>query len=286
MVYYQERDRNITNYRLFNLDKTKLYFRGPRPKTLDSGEYFSCLGAAQTFGCFCDRPYPNLLENGLNLPVLNLALGGLGPSFYLYNSFLLDYVNRGRFAIVQVMSGRSESNSLFETDGFEYLKWRSDGRQMGAQPAYQELLETRDREFVRQVVEETRQNWVKNYQLLLNKIRVPKILFWFSHRAPDYSEKYNNVHSLFGHFPHLINRDAIEQVRPFCDDYIECISDRGMPQLMLDRLTGDPICLEFTARRKDLKDKKSFYSNYYFSPEMQREAAQNLMVACQKYCLK
>lgn len=283
MGYYQERDRQITNYRMFRLGGTGLSFRGPEPKTSDSGAYFTCLGAAQTFGCFCDRPYPTLLESGLDLPVLNLGYGGAGPAFFLKHSALIDYINRSRFAIVQVMSGRSESNSLFETGGLEYLKWRSDGRQMGSEPAYQELLETRDRDFVRMVVAETRRNWVTNYQLLLTEIRVPKILFWFSERGPDYHETFDNIYCLFGKFPHLINRDAIAKIKPFCDDYIECISDRGMPQLLIDRFTGDPTPLNLAYQRPDLGDKTSFYNNYYCAPEMQRDAAKSLISACKKY---
>ncbi len=283
MGYYQERDRSITNYQMFELGNTGLSFRGPQPQTLAQGHYFTCLGAAQTFGCFGDRPYPNLLANWLKLPVLNLGYGGAGPSFFLHNSALIDYINRGKFAIVQVMSGRSESNSLFDTGGLEYIRRRSDGEQLGSEPAYQELLATCDRDFVNQIIAETRQNWVSSYQLLLSKIKVPKILLWFSEREPDYQLTYNNIYCLFGKFPHLINAQAIAQIIPFANDYIQCVSTRGMPQLLINRLTGYPTTLNLAYQRPDLGDKTSFYNDYYFSPEMQRDAAILLKSACQQY---
>lgn len=283
MGYYQERDRCITNYQMFELGTTGLAFRGPQPHTIDNGDYFTCLGAAQTFGCFCDRPYPTLLANWLNLPVLNLGYGGAGPSFFLKHSALVDYINGGKFAIVQVMSGRSESNSLFDTGGLEYIRRRSDGKQLGSEPAYQELLETCDRDFVNMIIAETRQNWVISYQLLLTEIRVPKILLWFSEREPNYQETYDNIYCLFGKFPHLINSKAIAEITPFTNDYIECVSNRGMPQLLIDRLTGYPTLLNLAYQRPDLGDKTSFYNNYYFSPEMQRDAATSLKSACHQY---
>ena len=62
MPGYVLRDWEVTDYRCHELAGTGLWFRGPAPERLESGRYFTAIGAAQTFGCFCDRPYPALLE--------------------------------------------------------------------------------------------------------------------------------------------------------------------------------------------------------------------------------
>lgn len=277
---YQERDYEIIDYELFLVPPHGGELRGPPPRTLAPGEYFTCVGAAQTFGCFCEKPYPTLLADRLGVPVLNFGFAGAGPRFFLKYPHLIQYINAGRFAVVQIMSGRSEDNSFFDTGGREYLVRRSDGKRMGAEPAYRDLLVNESPERVRAVVEETRRNWVKSYLDLLAQIRVPKILFWFSRRSPDYEESYEDVLALFGQYPHLVNRSMVEQITPFVDGYVECISDRGLPQPLFSRFTGEPISVP---HRADLGGGRERYNRYYPSPEMQADAAEALVEPCRPY---
>lgn len=279
---YQERDWEIVDYQLYNLQG--MTFRGPKPNLLEEKKYFSCLGAAQTFGCFCDRPYPKILEEKINFQSLNLGFAGAGPDYFIQRPALIELINNGRFAIIQVMSGRSESNSLFYSGGQEYLTRRSDGIKIGAGQAYQQLLKKYPQDYVHQIVEETRQNWIMNYQKLLQLISIPKILFWFSVRNPYYQEKYDNVHRLFSHFPQLVNYSMIQRIKQYSDAYVESISRRGFPQLLISRFTHKPTYIDLAAARKDLEDcKKHLFNNYYPSPEMQIDAANSLEKVCKKY---
>ena len=274
---YQERDYEIIDYRVFRLPGTG-ELRGPAPRTLAPGEYYTCLGAAQTFGCFCEHPYPSLLGDRLDLSALNFGFAGAGPRFFY--PALIDYVNAGRFAVVQVMSGRSEDNSLFESGGREYLVRRADGERIGAEPAYAQLLATEPLERVREVVEETRQNWVQSFIKLLQAIEVPAILLWFARRDLDYHERYDDVFTMFGDFPHLVNRSMVEQITPFCDDYVECVTERGFPQRLVSRFTGEPVSV---AQRSDLGYVWQGFDPYYPSPEMHVDAAEALLPVGRKY---
>lgn len=285
-VGYQKRDWEITDYQMYSLKDTDLSFRGPEPKNLDKNQYFVCLGAAQTFGCFCRNPYPKILEKNLNLPVLNLGFGGAGPYFYLKNESLKSYISNAKFAIVQVMSGRSESNSLFDSGGLEYLTRISDGFQTGADAAYTQLLKENERNYVEKIVTETRQNWVSNYKKLLTEIKIPKILFWFSTRHPFYREKYNqNVYDLFGSFPQLVNLSMVRKIEKYCDRYVECLSTRGRPQLLISRFTNKPTTISDLGREdlRVLYGSQQKYNKYYPSPEMHVDAAQSLEKVCQQY---
>ena len=301
---YQDIHWKIVDYQGYQFPDSSLWFRGPKPQNLKPKNYFVCLGAAQTFGCFCPEPYPKLLSDQLNFPSLNLGYGGAGPFFYLKHEELWSAINHAQFAIIQVMSGRSESNSLFDSGGLEYLVRRSDGAQLSAEDAYAQLLNDnyplgnipaaqrwtkklyyfQANKPVQKIIEETRDNWVKNYHKLLTKIRVPKILFWFSKRKPDYRERYSSLAKLFGEFPQLVNAEMVNEIKVLCDDYIECLSDRGSPQLLIDRFTGKPTTIDLATdpERPDISGIWT-HNSYYPSPEMQIDSANILEPVCRKY---
>jgi hypothetical protein len=281
---YQTPDWRVVDYQPFCLDEAvmdrstqrPLWIRGPRPERLDPGAYFICLGAAQTFGRFCERPFPTILQERLGIPVLNISHGGAGPAFFCGdNERLLQYLNNARFVVVQVMSGRSDSNSLFESDGVGFFKRRSDGRSLSSDEAFAELLQTQTRAVVERSVEETRECWGSSYRRLLAGIVPRKILFWFATRTPHYRQGWQDVQALFGPFPQLVNATMVADVRRECDQYVECVTNRGLPQLLVDRFTGLQTAVS------DPWTSRPWAENWYYpSPEMHEDAARVLEPAC------
>lgn len=284
---YQEPDQRVADYQPYCLDEAiidrstqrPLWIRGPRPERLEPAEYFVCLGAAQTFGRFCARPFPTILQQRLGIPVLNISHGGAGPAFFCGNNKrLLAYLNNARFVIVQVMSGRSGSSSLFESDGVGFFRCRSDGSFVGCDEAFAELLRKEPRARVAQIVEETRQSWRNSYRRLLAGIVVPKILFWFATRPPEYRQGWEDLPSLYGAFPQLVNMPMVADVRRLSDGYVECVTRRGLPQPLIHRFTG---------RRTVVTDPwtaKPWTENWYYpSPQMHEEAARALEPACRAF---
>jgi hypothetical protein len=306
---YQRRDAEIVDYRMYELPGTRLSFRGPAPDTLAAGDYFTCIGAAQTFGCFCERPFPALLAEQLGLPALNLGYGGAGPEFFDRHESLDRYINGGKFLVLQVMSGRSQSNALFDCRGLEYLVRRSDGAAVSAYDGYWDLLNgvpaARGRVLwrrvlrralpklvlprllaaprVRRVVDETRRGWVDAYRRLLSRVEVPVVWFWFSKRAPAYTESLADVDTLFGEFPQLVNEAMVAAVRAQCEAYVECVTRRGSPQPLFSRFTGAPATVNPALDRPDLGGGAPWTHNeYYPSPEMHQDAAAALRPACER----
>ena len=281
---YQEPDWNVVDYQCYCLDERihdpswyrPLWIRGPRPERIEPGEHFICLGAAQTFGRFCARPFPNLLAERLGLPCLNISHGGAGPLFFcLENEALLSYLNSAKFVIVQVMSARSESNSLFESRGVGHYRRRADGRDLSCDQAFEDLLRNRSRMFVSSIVEETRQSWLSSYQTLLSAIHVPKIVLWFSTRRPEYRQSWSSVAGLFGAFPQLVNAAMVTSLREMGDRYVECTSKRGLPQPLIDRFTGERTIV------KDPWTSVPWKENWYYpSPEMHEDTADTLEPVC------
>ena len=283
---YQEPDWRVVDYQAFCLDpqvldvsrNCPLRIRGPRPASLERGGYFVCLGGAQTFGRFCLRPFPTLLQERLAMPVLNISYGGAGPSFFSRNhDRLFDWLNGARFVVLQVMSGRSESNSLFESSGVGHYRRRSDGGEIGSDAAFSELLARAPRPLLERLVAETRRNWIASYQALLARIDVPTILFWFSTRRPDYRQSHASLQGLFGAFPQLVDGAMLRPLRARCGWYVSCVSRRGLPQPLTDRRTGEAVTIS------DPWTSAPWTRNWYYpSPQMHALAARALEPACRE----
>jgi len=283
MERYQEQDRALIDYALYELPGVKPHpqggvFRGP-PVAGES--YVACIGAAQTFGRFARLPYPVLLREHFGIETLNLGSGGAGPGFHNSNRVLLEYINNARLAVVQVLSGRSESNSRFRIKFHGAWGVRlSDGVEMSAEEFFDDLLRTRPDQ-ARAVVTDTRRNYVNNMIRLLTDIKVPKILFWFSTRTPEYHEVYEQPAArLFGDFPQLVTRRMVEEVRAHADGYVECVSRRGLPHLLTDESgRAQPIWTVVGPERRT----RTTHNSYYPSAEMHADAADVLGPVCLRY---
>lgn len=291
---YQNRDYEVVDYQMTELPGTGLAFRGPLPE-LTPGGYFACLGAAQTLGCFCEVPYPRLVERAVGLPALNLGYGGAGPEFFAKQSGVLDYVNRARFAVLQVMSARSQSNSYYECGGLEYVTLRETGQKLGAHAAFERLVWgpqlvsklplsrkwkrriskviARPHEKVPSLVAELQAEWVNSSLALLEQIKVPIVLLWFSQRSPAYQQRYGTAETTLGEYPHLITAEMLQALRPKVAGFVECVSRRGTPQPLVSRFTGKPITVTPANDRPDLGGAVWHYNQYYPSPEMHADAA-------------
>ena len=288
---YQPRDWTLVDYQEFKIDGSDIPFRGPAldPFAADPGSFFTCIGAAQTYGCFFPKPYPTLLSEAIGLPALNLAVGGSGPGLYADDDVLIDAMNRSRFVVLQAMSGRSESNALYAADGYvEYVRDRRTGEQVNSSQAWQRIV-GEGIESARARLEESRQSWVESSHRLLAKLTVPVIFFWYSRREPDYAideaaieeqmrkraagEKTSFfVDGLVGDFPQLIDGKTMRAVADRCDAVVECLSGRGMGQKLFNRFTGEPFAATVDSGSPEYDIDYSI--NYYYpSAEMHEDAA-------------
>ncbi len=271
---YQKLDEEVIDYQLYKFEGLRP-LRGPKPEEMAKGGFFCCIGAAQTFGRYCEKPYPALLGKKLNLPHRNFGIAGAGPSFFTRHEPIMQHINDGAFAIVQIMSARSVSNHLFKSKGTELLERKTDGVEQGAKLMYDELIQEGDYRTINRVLHKTRMNWVDHYISLLESIRVPKILLWFSVRKPTYQSEFINGANFFGPYPQLVNQEMVDLIKPFAEHYVESVSDKGLPQPLFNKNTGKPVTI---SRRFDNNDRA--YNGYYPSPEMQVKAAKALLPVC------
>lgn len=275
---YQRDDLAIIDYQLWELEGQRL--RGPAPDP--DQPYFSALGAAQVFGRFVPKPFPALVSEAVGLPTLNLGLSGAGPSFYLRRPGLIEAANRGRFAIVQLMSGRSVSSRWIatgENQGVGRLRDQPDRPLRFAEDLYRDLLAGLSPGALATLRAELRDRYVTETALLLERIRVPKILLYWSQRPVDYEEGIGDLAAYWGDFPHFVNREVVNALRPFADDYVEVVTGRGIPQPLFDK-AGQPVMMWPEDRFPHVTMRE--HNHYYPSPEMNRDAADALFPAAAK----
>jgi LPS sulfotransferase NodH len=270
--YYQRLDAPHFDYRLVTQPGLPAKVRGPAVD-LDR-PFIACIGAAQTLGRFCRRPFPSMLAEALGMPVLNMAVGGSGPRHYrqpAYQSVLC----RARLVIAQVLSARSASNSEWQTgDGGILGRTRRSGAMERLEPVIERFLATESRDFVAKLVAESRDDFTSDFQQLLEGLGVPSILFWFSERTPDHVDDFGSKAALMGAYPQLVNRAMVDAIRPFASDYVECVTSRGLPQ----RLWVADEAVEGTRRHPD----GALYNHYYPSPEMHEDAFAALLPVCRR----
>ncbi len=284
--FYQERDDEFIDYEPWALLENPIFrVRGPRLKKIDikEGNYFSVLGAAETFGVHADKPYGAILSMRLDLPCLNLGRGGVGPAFFCRHDYrgIIDYVNKGKFLILSFMSGRHSRNSLIESPEGDVNSCIYNGEIMKADNAWQLIIEKyRDnKKFLKNLILETRQTYVNDYLQLIKLVAVPVILFYFSQRKPRYSINWKNkgIYSFLGQFPHFVDHKTIKEIKKKSTAvFAECVSKRGIPYTLKDK-TGKEKPLWNAASKKFI-----WKHSYYPSPEMHEDAANVLEPFCRK----
>lgn len=266
--FFQDLDYPHFDYHLGQCEQLPGWeFRGPIPDLTEP--FFVCIGASQMFGRFCHNPYAQQLSRAIDLPVLNLGLSGSGPAVFLDDAFLT-VINRSRFAIVQVMSARCESNSEFEgaKSGGAAGILRQNGTPISFDAYLVDKLANSSRSSVARAVEELRASWVSNYRGLLNAIQVPKVLHWFSTTTPRRSDDYSTWWKLLGPFPQLVNRRMLDQIIPFADSYVQTVANLGLPQTLWPASHAVDGTVLHDGR---------LLNNYYPSPQMHDAATRDLI---------
>jgi hypothetical protein len=292
---YQAIDQAVVDYHLYELEGLEAYpMRGPRQVSDRSERYVAYIGAAQTFGRFVARPFPELVAERIGVPALNLGRSGAGPTWYRDTPAAMEWLNSADAVVVQVMSGRSVPNSMMDVpyvggavtfrEGGPPNPTFSTGKGttvegMRAARAYEWVIEHHDEETVRRIVAESRANWIDLMTGLLDDVSTRTVLLWFSHRPPQYREAYTSVARLFGGFPQLVNREMVDAVREHADRYVEVVTDRGRPQTLLNRTTGEVEVVFDRERFPGRPDHTRHLNTYYPSPEMHEDVVAPLAEA-------
>ena len=233
-IGYQIREWEYINYHVYKMPNTDTYFRGPQ-KQLANRQYICFVGAAQTFGCFCDRPFSSLVEKSLGITSLNLGIGGAGPKQFL-NVNLIDLINKSALCVLQILSSRSIESSLWENlEGNVHYTYLETGNRHFMDNVWKNLLNKYSNSRIIQIVDECRQNWLNHYNQLFEMINVPIILLYISETKP--TDDNNNLtqkrlDKFLGKFPQLVTNNMISSIKKNAIHYIEYVKSDREPTIL------------------------------------------------------
>lgn len=277
-IGYQSVDRHIIDYDLWFHPRMKYAFRGPRRDFRVEGA-ICCIGAAQTFGRFVERPFAAQLDALLDQPVLNLGLSGAGPEVYLGTPFLLQTLARADTVVVQSMSARSVSAGIFETQANKgALAFRDGplaGKVMKAQRAYHALAETYGRDAFIEQVRAAQARWLELHEELAARIPGRKIFLWLSAAEPG--QNINLEEQKLGQFPHFVDAPMVDRIVDMGFELVKAVLPDMPAQVLVNDRTGlveqafDPD--SFPSR----SNKQRALNPYYATPELHDLATRRLL---------
>jgi|694.fasta_scaffold03838_25 hypothetical protein len=237
-IGYQLEDKDIIDYQVWTLDKINWAIRGPKPIDINK-KYFVSIGAAGTFGRYCQRPYTQQLSETIGINGFNLGVSGAGPSYFNQYKHIFDFINKAEFCIIEIFSGRSIYNDLLELGKNQgQVRYKnSDSIFQMAETIYKEIL--KDKNLAENIKIQNRINYLNEMKILFNNIKTNKILLYLSTRTPEYEELYTDIKSYWGGFPHFINRDMIKSMNNLCSNYVECVCADGLPYKIKDKIINN-----------------------------------------------
>lgn len=174
---------------------------GIRPQAIDLNEPFiAVLGGSETNGKELRAPYPELLGEWLEMPVLNLGVLHAGVSLFSDQVWLLDIASRAKLTILQVMSAQNMSNRLYcvhsrrndrflaESAALRHMYPDVDFADVNFTGHLVTLLRSNPGAGFDKVVAELRWAWVERMNRILSAISSNVLLLWMSQRRPTSGE--------------------------------------------------------------------------------------------------
>ncbi len=184
------------------LDDAPFRFGGPRvafrrPYSQRDGHYVVALGGTETHGKHVARPYPDLLEDHLGVPVANFGAVNAGIDVFCLEGAVLEACSGARAVVLQAMGAQNSSNRFYRVHP------RRNDRFLGASPELralypdidftefaftrhlvQSLVETGPERFA-PVLDELRSNWLSRMTGFLDAVAAPVVLLWMAERQPQ-----------------------------------------------------------------------------------------------------
>ena len=167
----------------------RLWFRGPK-RAVEPGSHIAVMGGSETYGKYVARPYPDLLEDRLGLPVVNLGVMNAGVDAFLHAPQVMSLAGSARVAVVQVMGAQALSNRFYRVHP------RRNDRFLGPSALLSALFREVDFtefSFTRHMLstlamvapdrfalvrEELRAAWLARMRLLIRDLGCPVVLLW------------------------------------------------------------------------------------------------------------
>lgn len=240
MAYEKFVDETL-EYDLCSYSGSKLFFRGPKRDLRN--DYIAFLGGTETFGKFLAHPFPELVEQALGVPCVNLGWSNAGVDVFLNDPGLLDVAQRSRAVVLQMPCAHNMSNRYYSVHprrNDRFLGPSQLMRRMFPEVDFTEFHFTRHLMSHLQHVapdrfatlrRELQTIWVSRMRVLIKKIDQQVMLLWFSRRRPG--EECDAPDLALA--PAFVTRRMIESIQ---NPRAKCLEVRASPRAQQAGLTG------------------------------------------------
>ena len=208
---------------------SRLLFRGPQRPT--DGDFIACLGGSETYGKYVPRPFTDLVEGMLGMPVVNLGCANAGPDVYLAEEGVTALAARARSVVVQICGAQNLTNRYYAVHP------RRNDRFLGATALLRTLfrdIDFTEFSFTRHmltslqaaspdrfevVAEELRAAWVARMRLLLSRLPGPVVLLWMADVPPPSPARRADL----THAPLLVDAEMVAALKPQAATLLEVL---------------------------------------------------------------
>jgi len=222
---YEYQGEGALDYFPCRYGTSKLLFRGPRRKL--EGDYVAVIGGTETYGKFVEKPFPALVEDGLDMPVVNFGYVNAGLDVFLQEPVVLDACAGAKVTVIQLIGAQNMSNRFYAVHP------RRNDRFLRAST----LMKTVFREvdfteyhFTRHMLSHMKTNfpdkyailenelktaWVARMKGLLQKFEGPTVLLWLEDHHPPGREK-----DTLGADPLMVDEEMVAEIRPYATQLV------------------------------------------------------------------
>ena len=173
---------------------SNLLFRGPRRRL--EGRYVAAVGGTEVYGKYVARPFADLLEDHVGLPVVNFGAVNAGIDVFASDETVMSACSGARAVVLQAMGAHNLRNRFYA------VHQRRNDRFLRASPLLQVLypeVDFTEFSFTRHLIqtlaeidpkrfvnvrEELRAAWLARMNAFLDGVRAPVVLLWMADRRP------------------------------------------------------------------------------------------------------
>lgn len=208
---------------------SRLTFRGPRADL--HAPFLSCIGGTETYGKFIPTPYPDLLEEMLDIQVANFGCMNAGPEVFVQERELMEDISKGRACVVQITGAANLTNRYYSvhprrndrftgpTPLLRALFRQVDFTEFSFTRHMVQVLQAHSAERFEVLAEELRAAWVARMKTLLGQLKCPTVLFWLADAPPPSPGRRADL----VRNPMLVDTEMISAIRSMVTAYVEMV---------------------------------------------------------------
>jgi len=208
---------------------SRLTFRGPAADLREP--FIACLGGTETYGKFIPTPYPELLEEILDVQVANLGCINAGPEVFSQERDLLAMASGGLACVVQITGAQNLANKYYSvhprrndrftgpTPLLRGLFKQVDFTEFSFTRHLMHVLQSHSPDRFEVLAEELRAAWVVRMKDVLGQISCPTVLLWMADAPPPAPGRRADL----AREPMLVDAEMIAAVKPYATTYVEMV---------------------------------------------------------------